>query len=65
MCIRDRDRRNAATIFTYKPKDGAEEAIRSLLSDICISMRAEDYLTLPDCVFDTVPVVLDLSLIHI
>ena len=53
------DRRNAATIFTYKPKDGAEEAIRSLLSDICISMRAEDYLTLPDCVFDTVPVVLD------
>ena len=28
-------------------------------SDICISMRAEDYLTLPDCVFDTVPVVLD------
>lgn len=28
------------------------------ISDICISMKAEDYLQLPECVYDEVPVVL-------
>lgn len=55
------DQRNATTIFTYKPKEGAETAIRSLIGDICISMRAKDYLTLPDCIFETNPVILDPS----
>lgn len=47
------DKRNQTTIFTYKPKQGADEAIRAKLSDICVSMKAEDWLTLPeriDCV---------------
>jgi SNF2 family DNA or RNA helicase len=43
---------------TYSMKPGAEEAIRSAVSDICISMSAKDYLTLPDCVVADVPVVL-------
>lgn len=55
----DPDKRNATTIFTYKPKNGTEEAVKSLLSDICISMKAEDYLTLPDMIEDDIPVVLD------
>ena len=46
-------------VFSYRPKAGAEEAILKKVSDICISMKAEDYLTLPDMIFDTVPVVLD------
>lgn len=46
-------------IFSYRPKTGAEEKILEKISDICISMKAEDYLTLPDMVYDTIPVVLD------
>lgn len=46
-------------IFSYKPKKGAEEKVLQKISDICVSMKAEDYLTLPDMIFDTVPVVLD------
>lgn len=44
---------------TYSMKQGAEEAIRSAISDICISMKAADYLTLPDCITVDVPVYLD------
>ena len=46
-------------VFSYRPKKGSEEAILQKVSDICISMKAEDYLSLPDMVFDTVPVVRD------
>ena len=46
-------------IFSYKPKMGADEKILEKISDICISMKAEDYLTLPEMIYDTVPVVLD------
>lgn len=53
------NQRNAQQIFTYKPKDGTEKAIENLISDICVSMKAEDYLQLPDMVCDDIPVVLD------
>lgn len=33
--------------------------MQDLIGDICISMKAEDYLTLPECVSVDVPVVLD------
>lgn len=55
------DKRNRSTIFSYKADEGAEEAIKQRLSDICISMKAEDYLELPDCIVRDVPVVLDNS----
>lgn len=44
---------------TYTPQDGADSAIQKAISDICVSMKAEDYLSLPDYVEDIVPVVLD------
>lgn len=44
---------------TYSPQDGADRRIREAISDICVSMKAEDYLDLPDYVEDIVPVVLD------
>jgi SNF2 family DNA or RNA helicase len=40
------DKRNQHVIFSYKPREGAEEAIYKKLSDICISMKNRDYLTL-------------------
>ena len=44
---------------TYTPQDGADAAIRTAISDICVSMKAEDYLDLPEYIEDVVPVVLD------
>ncbi|MET0017151.1 SNF2-related protein [Oscillibacter sp.] len=44
---------------TYSPQQGAADSIQRAISDICISMKAEDYLTLPDYIEDIVPVVLD------
>lgn len=42
------DKRNREIIYSYKPREGAEEAIYSLISDICISMKAVDYLDMPE-----------------
>lgn len=53
------DKRSRTTIFSYVPRDGAEEEIYKQLSDICISMKSEDYLQLPDLVYEDIPVMLD------
>ena len=53
------DKRSRTQIFTYAPKDGAADAIYRQIQDICISMKAEDYLQLPDMVVDDIPVALD------
>lgn len=42
------DKRNREIIYSYKPREGAEDAIYSLISDICISMKAVDYLDMPE-----------------
>lgn len=42
------NQRNQSTIFSYKPKDFAENAIKQKLSDICMSMQAKDWLNLPE-----------------
>lgn len=53
------DKRNRTTIFSYAPKPGATEEIYDRISDICVSMKAEDYLDLPELVYHDIPVVLD------
>lgn len=53
------DKRNRTTIFSWKAKEEAEARIRGLIGDICISMKAEDYLSLPDCIEHDIPVKLD------
>lgn len=52
------DKRNAEIIFSYKPLPGAEEKIYSQISDITISMKSDDYLKMPECVINEVPVYL-------
>ena len=52
-------KRNRTTIFSYKPKNGSLEMIKQTIGDICISMKASDYITLPDVVYDNIPVALD------
>ena len=43
----------------YEAKSDAREAIYAKLADICVSMKAEDYLELPDCISNVVPVQLN------
>ncbi len=54
----DPGRRTRDIIYEYIPKDGAQEAIMEKIGDICISMKAADYLQLPECIYDEVPVAL-------
>ena len=53
------DKRNGYQVWSYKLKPGADRVIFGEIADICISMKAEDYLTLPDCITDEIPVKLD------
>lgn len=50
------DKRNGQVIFSYKPKDGAEEEIYRRISDITISMKSTDFLQMPECVINEVDV---------
>ena len=52
-------KRNRTTIFSYEPKEGSFEMIKQAISDICISMKSSDYLTLPDVIHSDIPVALD------
>lgn len=53
------DKRNAQRVFSYKPKEGAEEEIYRAISDITISMRSGEFLKLPKLVTNAVVVELD------
>lgn len=39
---------NGHVVYNYKLNKGAEERIHKAIADICISMKAEDYLELPE-----------------
>ena len=52
------DKRNQQMVFSYKPLPGAEKAIYRLISDITISMKSTDFLKMPECVINEVPVYL-------
>lgn len=54
------DRRGAdGMVYSYAAKPGTEQSILDRISDICISMKAEDYLQLPDITYHEIPVTLD------
>lgn len=44
--------------FGYNPRDEAQEQISKVIGDICISMKAKDYLELPERVDNIIPVTL-------
>lgn len=44
------DKRNGQIVYSYKLKDGAEGKIYELISDITISMKANDYLKMPELI---------------
>ena len=41
-------RRNGYVVYDWVPKPGAEDEIYSKISDICVSMKACDYIKLPE-----------------
>lgn len=54
------DRRSyTGQVYSYRLRAFSEEAIMDKIKDLCISMKSEDYLTLPDLIENTVPVILD------
>ena len=38
-------------VFQYELREGAEQRIYDRISDICISMKALDYLDMPECIY--------------
>lgn len=44
------DRMNGHIVYSYRPQKGAEERIYRQISDITVSMRAEDHITMPELV---------------
>lgn len=55
------DKRNQHMIFSYKPLFGAEKEIYELISDITISMKSVDFLQMPKCLINEVPVSLTVN----
>ena len=44
------DKRNQMVIFSYKPKEGAEDEIYSAISDITVSMKAMERIRMPELI---------------
>lgn len=50
------DKRNRDVIFSYKPREGAEDKIYELISDICVSMKALDHIKMPELIMNNIEV---------
>lgn len=55
----DPDQRSRDMIYSYKTKEGSVDLIKNKISDICISLNAQDYLDMPEMIIDTKYVQLD------
>jgi SNF2 family DNA or RNA helicase len=53
------DQGDGYIVYSYKPKADAEKVIHEKISDLCISMKAEDYLSLPECLYVDVQIILE------
>ena len=50
------EKSNGYVVYSYKPKDGAEAEVYDRISDICMSIRKEDVLSLPGQIYADVVV---------
>ena len=53
------DKRNREIVYSYKLREGAEQQIYNLISDICISMKATDHLKMPELITNRVEVAMN------
>mgnify|MGYP003345904068 CR=1 FL=1 len=47
--VPDQMNRHTRVVYSWKPKPQAVEQIQEKISDICFSLKSEDYLQLPEC----------------
>jgi len=45
----DQYNRQTKVVYSWKLQPGADTVIQEKISDVCFSLKAEDYLTLPEC----------------
>jgi len=50
------DKRNREIVYSYRLREGAEQRIYELISDLCISMKATDHLKMPELISNRVEV---------
>ena len=50
------DKRNRDMVYSYKPREGSEQKIYELIGDICISMKADDHLQMPELISNCIEV---------
>lgn len=48
------DKMNGHIVYSYRLLEGAEEAIHERLSDLCMSLKKEDYLDLPGQIYESI-----------
>ena len=48
------EKMNGHIVYSYRPRDGAEAEVYGKLSDICMSIRKEDVLSLPGQIYEDV-----------
>lgn len=53
------DRTNGTQVYSWKPLPGAEEEIYRRIGDVTISMKSIDFLEMPECLMNRVPVRMD------
>ena len=57
----DQMNRQTRVVYSWKMKPGCNEIIQQKISDICFSLKAEDYLELPECTKLYHPIEIDKS----
>jgi hypothetical protein len=50
------DKFNGHVVYSYRPKDGAEAEVYDRISDICMSIKKEDVLSLPGQIYTDITV---------
>ena len=48
------EKMNGHIVYSYRPKEGAEEDIYNRLGDLCMSIRKEDVLSLPGQIYEDI-----------
>jgi SNF2 family DNA or RNA helicase len=47
----DQMNRHTRVVYSWKFKPGCDQVVQDKISDICYSLKAEDYLNLPECTY--------------
>jgi SNF2 family DNA or RNA helicase len=60
--VPDQMNRHTRVVYSWKFKPGCDQIVQDKISDICYSLKAEDYLQLPECTSLYHPIEIDKSI---